>query len=519
MVQGTASSVGKSVIVAALCRIYARRGFRVAPFKAQNMSLNSCVTPDGLEMGRAQGMQAESAGVEPDARMNPILLKPSSDHKSQVIVMGRLHSLMDAREYYRERAAFRPAIKEAFDSLCAENDLIVIEGAGSPAEINLRKNDLVNMGMAAMAGAPVILVGDIDRGGVFASLYGTVKLLAADDQARIKGLVINKFRGDVGILEPGLREIEQLLGIPVIGVLPHTRLDIDEEDSLAPCLSLARGNAGQDAVDGPAEFLDIAIIRLPRISNFTDFAVLQQLDGVKSRYVSDPAELGRPHLVILPGTKSTMADLAFLRETGLEEAILDLARQGRFIIGICGGFQMLGKFIHDPELVEGSARSMPGMGLLNMQTFFSNRKKTVRTECLALDGPGLFKGAGGQNLSGYEIHMGHSVAGAGGAELAVLIEKGREQDNKMDRSGDRITGLLDSSGRVFGTYLHGFFDNDGLIEIIINNIMSHFCMGRPVGSGVERQTFRQSAYDRLADMVEKNIDIGKLNELLGIIQK
>lgn len=518
MVQGTASSAGKSVVAAALCRVYARRGLRVAPFKSQNMSLNSCVTPDGLEMGRAQGMQAEAAGVEQDVRMNPILLKPSSDHKSQVIVMGRVNALMNAKEYYRERIAFRPVIKEAFESLCAENDLIVIEGAGSPAEINLRENDLVNMGMAAMADAPVIMVGDIDRGGVFASLYGTVKLLDDADQARIKGLVINKFRGDVSILEPGLREIEELLGIPVLGVLPYVRLDIDEEDSLAPCLSSANTASTSDSGKEATEFLDIAIIRLPRISNFTDFAAFSDFPGVKTRYVSKPAELGQPHLIILPGTKSTMDDLHFLRETGFEAAILGLARQGSFIIGVCGGFQMLGKSIHDPDLVEGSVPNMSGMGLLNMRTFFSNRKKTVRSDYLAFDGPGLFKGAGGQTVTGYEIHMGESRAEAGssGADLAVLREKGRDKENEIYRKDERIAGLLDGSGRVFGTYLHGFFDNLELTKIIINNMTNHFGLPQ-ISDRAKPHSSRQEEYNKLADIIEQNIDIEKLDKLIGLV--
>ena len=333
MIQGTMSNVGKSLLCAALCRIFKQDGYRTAPFKSQNMALNSYITDDGLEMGRAQAVQAEAAGIAADVRMNPILLKPTSDRGSQVIVEGRVWGQYEARDYFARKKSLIPTILRCYNSLAAENDIIVIEGAGSPAEINLKQDDIVNMGLAELVSAPVLLVGDIDPGGVFAQLYGTVALLEPDEQARIRGLIINKFRGDT-----------------VLGTIPYTRLDIDEEDSMAASL----------LEKYPRKDIDIAVIRLPRISNFTDFAPLDRHSQLGVRYVSDPKILGRPDLIILPGTKNTMADLAWLRETGLAEAVCRLAGRGCPVLGICGGYQMLGTEISDPCRAEGggSARGL-----------------------------------------------------------------------------------------------------------------------------------------------------------------
>ncbi len=358
MIQGTMSNAGKSLLCAGLCRVFHQDGYKVAPFKSQNMALNSFITKEGLEMGRAQVVQAEAAGVEPDVRMNPILLKPTSDVGSQVIVRGQVLSTMPAREYFAYKHKLTPSILEAYDSLAAENDIIVLEGAGSPAEINLKQQDIVNMGMARMAGAPVLLAGDIDRGGVFASLYGTVALLEEEERQRIRGLIVNKFRGDVEILRPGLSMLENLTRVPVVGVVPYLSVDIEEEDSLAARLDN----------ETPA-LVDIAVIRLPRLSNFTDFAALERTQGVGVRYVSRAAQLGEPDLIILPGTKNTMGDLRWLRESGLEGAILKKESQGVPILGICGGYQMLGQVLRDPLGVE-EGGSLRGLGLLPIETDF-----------------------------------------------------------------------------------------------------------------------------------------------------
>ena len=333
MVQGTMSNAGKSLLCAALCRIFRQDGLRAAPFKSQNMALNSFITASGGEMGRAQVVQAEAAGIAPDVRMNPILLKPTTDVGSQVIVNGQVLGNMRAMEYYRRKRELLPAVLEAYNSLAAEYDVLVIEGAGSPAEINLKQDDFVNMGLAKLVDAPVLLVGDIDRGGVFAQLYGTVALLEEDERARIKGLIVNKFRGDASILEPGLRQLEALCGIPVAGVVPYTNVDIDDEDSLSERFTKKTAR----------KLLDLAVIRLPRISNFTDFSPFERFDGVSLRYVDRVSELGAPDMILLPGTKSTIADLQWLRQSGLEAAILKEAARGTLIFGVCGGYQMLGR--------------------------------------------------------------------------------------------------------------------------------------------------------------------------------
>ena len=331
------SGAGKSLLVTALCRIFAQDGWRVAPFKSQNMALNSYVTRDGLEMGRAQAAQAEAAGLDCDVRMNPILLKPSSDMGSQLIVNGRVQGEYSAAAYFRMKKSLIPEIRAAYDSLAAENDILVIEGAGSPAEINLRADDIVNMGLAEMVDAPVLLAGDIDRGGVFAQLYGTVALLQPRERQRIVGLIVNKFRGDVGLLQPGLEQIRELTGIPVLGVIPWLKVDIDDEDSLSPRLERAERQG----------LLDIAVVRLPHIANFTDFAPLEEHPALGLRYVDRPEKLGEADLVILPGTKATMEDLRWLRQTGLEAAIRERAGKESPVLGVCGGYQMLGKTLSD----------------------------------------------------------------------------------------------------------------------------------------------------------------------------
>ncbi|RGY99043.1 cobyric acid synthase [Clostridium sp. AM58-1XD] len=395
MVQGTMSNSGKSFVAAGLCRIFRQDGYKVAPFKAQNMALNSFVTEEGLEMGRAQVVQAEAAGIRPTVAMNPILLKPNSNMGSQVIVEGEILGNYSAAEYYKLKKELVPVVEKSLKELSDQYDVIVIEGAGSPAEINLKEFDIVNMGMAKMAGAPVILVGDIDRGGVFASLYGTVKLLDEEEQAIIKGIVINKFRGDVELLNPGLKMIEEKVGIPVIGVIPMEEIDIEEEDSLADRLNRKGKGSG----------LDIAVIHLPHISNFTDFAVLERMNGVSVRYVETEDGLGVPDAIIIPGTKNTMSDLKWLRDSGLAEKITEFARLDIPVIGICGGFQMLGKRLSDPYGVEEKG-TMEGLGLLDAKTVFSREKVRTQARARILEHIPGWPRISGMNVEGYEIHMG-----------------------------------------------------------------------------------------------------------------
>ncbi|MCI9307990.1 MAG: cobyric acid synthase [Oscillospiraceae bacterium] len=479
MVQGTMSGAGKSLLCAALCRIFAQDGYRVAPFKSQNMALNSYVTRDGLEMGRAQVVQAQAAGAEPDVRMNPVLLKPSSDTGSQVIVLGEIRGQMSAAEYFRYKKQLFPEVLDAFDSLAAEHDIIVIEGAGSPAEINLRADDIVNMGLALKVDAPVLLAGDIDRGGVFAQLYGTVALLQRPEQERIAGLIVNKFRGDPDILRPGLAMLEEKTGKPVLGVVPYLKVDVDDEDSLAPCL-------GREEAHKP---LDAAVVRLPRISNFTDFAPLEEHPQIGVRYVDDPRKLGAPDLVILPGTKSTVGDLLWLRQTGLEAAVLKLAAQGVPVLGVCGGYQMLGELIHDPQGVEhGAPGSVRGLGLLPMETTFLPEKSRTRVEAAVLAGP-----LAGARLDGYEIHMGTTqVRGAPFCRL----ENGREDGC--------------AQGNVWGTYLHGLFDSGELTQKLAELLCARKGLAVEAAQAVSHAAYQQGQLDLLAQGVREALDMDKI---------
>ncbi len=475
MVQGTMSGAGKSLLCAALCRIFREDGLRAAPFKSQNMALNSFVTRDGLEMGRAQAVQAEAAGIEPDARMNPVLLKPSSDTGSQVIVMGKVRAQMSAAAYYRYKKELLPEVLAAYESLASDYDVIVIEGAGSPAEINLRENDIVNMGLAEALDAPVLLAGDIDRGGVFAQLYGTVALLEEAERARVKGLLINKFRGDPEILRPGLAQVEAMTGVPVLGVIPWLRVDIEEEDSLAERLR-ARGN------DKP---VDVAVIRLPRISNFTDLAPLERHPLLGLRYAERSEELGRPDLLILPGSKSTMADLLWLRESGLETAILRLSEQGTPIFGICGGYQMLGEALYDPEGLEGELPELRGMGLLPCRTVFGAEKRLTRIGGTVASGP-----LAGTALRGYEIHMGQTrVKG----KPFCRLEDGREDGCRY--------------GSVCGTYLHGLFDSDEMLEALVAWLCARKGIDPARAETEPAQAYKERQFKTLAEQVRAALDL------------
>ena len=460
MVQGTMSGAGKSLLCAALCRIFAQDGLRAVPFKSQNMALNSFVTKDGLEMGRAQVVQAQAAGVEPDVRMNPILLKPSSDVGSQVIVNGEVRGQMAAAEYFRTKKKLVPDIMAAYDSLAEEADVIVIEGAGSPAEINLKSEDIVNMGLAEMVDAPVLLVGDIDRGGVFAQLYGTVELLEEKERARIKGLVINKFRGDVEILRPGLAMLEEKTHLPVVGVVPYLKVDIEDEDSLSQRLENRGGKKP----------LDAAILRLPHLSNFTDF-------------------------MPLPGTKNTVDDLLWLRQCGLEAALLRLAGKGTPVLGVCGGYQMLGQTLDDSEGSEsGRPQTLRGLGLLPTRTVFSQRKRRAQVRAVVTAAP--FAGA---ELEAYEIHTG--VTEAGGEPFAHYPDGGRE-------------GCV--QGNVFGTYLHGLFDTGALTEALAGWLCRRKGIDPSDAALIPMEEYRRQQFDKLADGVRAALDMDAVYAAMGM---
>ena len=471
MIQGTMSNAGKSLLAAGLCRILKQDGYRVAPFKSPNMALNSFITRDGGEMGRAQVVQAEAAGIAPDTRMNPILLKPTTDVGSQVIVNGHVQGNMQAMEYYRRKRTYIPAVLEAYHSLAAEYDVIVIEGAGSPAEINLKEDDIVNMGLARLVDAPVLLVGDIDRGGVFAQLYGTVALLEEEERRRIKGVIVNKFRGDRAILEPGLKTLAQLCGIPVAGVIPYTHVDIDDEDSLTE-------RFGRTA---ERKLIDIAVIRLPRISNFTDFSPFERYGNVSLRYVDQVGDLHRPDMILLPGTKSTIADLQWLRQSGLEAAIQKAADGGTLVFGICGGYQMLGRTVSDPEQVEAAGvTEIRGMGLLEMDTVFRGEKVQTQTRGVIGGVKGLLSTLNGLAYEGYEIHMG--------------------------RSREKVPAL-NGSGNIYGSYIHGIFDAPGISDTILRALCNARDISFDALGSYDVQSYKERQYDLLADAVRGGLDM------------
>jgi adenosylcobyric acid synthase len=497
MVQGTASDVGKSLVVAALCRVFARKGLRVLPFKAQNMALNAAVTIDGGEIGRSQAEQARAAGIEPTVEMNPILLKPEAGMRSQVVVRGKVWRTLPWREYYRHRAELLGVIAGSLATLRREYDVVVIEGAGSPAEVNLRDGDIVNMRVAALADAPVLLVGDIDRGGVFAALLGTLELLELDERARVKGLVINKFRGDVALLGSGLEFIAGRTGVPVLGVIPHLpEIGIAAEDSVALDRPAARGEG--------AALLDIAVIRLPRISNFDDFDPLAAEEGVRVRFVRDVAGLGEPDLVIIPGTKTTIPDLIALRERGLDRAIVALARGGTPLLGVCGGYQMLGEAVADPHGIESDVREVAGLGLLPLRTVFAREKRTERARGVVVAGEGVFAGAAGLAAAGYEIHLGETVGDL--PPVLRLVER-------RGRAVDEPDGAVGGDGWIAGTYLHGFFDSPELRGAILRNLARRKGVAAAASWG---SVARRDPFDRLADHVREHLDVARLWEIIGL---
>ena len=541
MIQGTMSGAGKSILTAGILRVLRQDGYRVAPFKSQNMALNSYVTREGLEMGRAQVVQAAAAGMEPSADMNPILLKPMGDTTSQVIVNGRPIGKMRAADYYKVKKSLVPDILAAYERLRERADIIVIEGAGSPVEINLRKGDFVNMGLAEMVDAPVLLAGNIDPGGVFAQLLGTIQLLRPEERARVKGLIINKFRGDVSLLQPGLDMFAEYCDIPFAGVVPWIRLDLDEEDSMSEKL------AGRGAGAGADTSVDIAVIRLPYISNYTDFAPLERLPGVTVRYVAEASLLGQPDLIILPGTKNSIGDLRWLRESGMEARIRDAAGRS-LLIGICGGFQMLGRRILDP-LGSETGGTEDGLGLLPVETLFSADKYTRQVHGTARQLPGVWAPLSGLPVSGYEIHMGRTEYPGdrdkgtsvfaqltdGGPDVAVT-PVGETPDVAVTPAEENPDGAV--CGNVLGTYLHGIFDEtpfrSALIDLLrkrkegtcsetgaaeaLHVRSSHTLSGRESAfSGIESaRQIQDRQLDMLADVLRESLDWELIYRAIGI---
>jgi len=492
MIQGTMSNVGKSIFTAALCRIFKEDGFSVSPFKSQNMALNSFVTKDGLEMGRAQVMQAEAAGIAPSVSMNPILLKPTNDTGSQVILNGKVFGNMTAKEYYKNKLKFVPDIMTAYNSLSEKYDIIVIEGAGSPAEINLKNDDIVNMGMARLAKAPVLIVGDIDRGGVFAQLIGTVGLLEDDERNYVKGLIVNKFRGDKEILKPGIEMLEKKAKRPVIGVVPYVHFDIDDEDSLSERFYNKKSTG----------VLDIAVVKLPKISNFTDFNVFELFDEVNLYYVKKAEEIKNPDMIIIPGTKNTAGDLLWLRENGIEAKIRQIAAKGKIVFGICGGFQMLGREIYDTGS-ENKGRFL-GMGLLPVNTNFICEKTITRVKGKFLNIGGILKDLSGTEFEGYEIHSGISEIIGDFKNMNVLYS-----DNF---DGEKKDGI--NFGNIYGTYVHGIFDSEKVIGKIISVLMKEKGIDNNSLKVFNMREYREKQYNLLADTVRKNVDIDFIYKIL-----
>ncbi len=532
MVQGTASSVGKSTLTAALCRIFQQDGLSVAPFKSQNMSNNSYVTPGGGEIGRAQALQAVAAGVEASTDMNPVLLKPEADSRAHVVVNGRARGSFAARDYYRTKGALWPEVTAALDRLRARHDVVVIEGAGSPAEVNLRHGDIANMSVALYAQAPVLLVGDIDRGGVFAALLGTLELLAPEERALVRGLVINRFRGDRALLEPLPAMIAARTGVPVLGVVPFVPdLRLSDEDAASldgrpkvavapvrpPPFGPAQGSLGPAFDPHPrppaagtrlpereraAGRLRAAVVRLPHISNFDDFDPLRRA-AVEVNFISDASGADGAHIVIIPGTKSTIADLRWMKARHLARAVTDAADRGAAVIGICGGYQMLCESLSDPLGADsGSPDAEPGIGLLPGVTVFAREKTTLRVEFTLAEGDGLLAGNGPATGRGYEIHTG---ATSPARRPAALVRDVRAPAARSD-------GALSESGWVMGTYLHGLFDSPAVLTRLLGNVARRHGLPEPQAPdfSLDREL------DRLADVVRASLDMPAVYGLLGL---
>ena len=502
MLLGTGSNVGKSIIAAGLCRIFYQDGYSVSPFKSQNMALNSYITKDGKEMGRAQVVQAEAANIEPESFMNPILLKPTTDRKSQVIVNGKVYKNMDAREYFAYKHNLKKDIMEAYNQIRENFDICVLEGAGSPAEINLKEDDIVNTGMAEMADSPVILVADIDRGGVFAAIYGTVMLLEENERKRIKGVIINKFRGDKSLLTSGIEMIEKLTDIPVLGVVPFVPLGIEEEDSL-----------GIDKYNEKKEGkIRISVIKLKHISNFTDIDALSHYNDVSLKYVTKSSELGNEDIIIIPGSKNTVEDMKDLIEKNIGREIVRIAKKGTPVFGICGGFQMLGQKIMDPEKIESDLKEISGLGLLDIETVMKSDKTTTQYKNTVKNVSGILTGTEGMEIKGYEIHQGYSYP---------VNEKDEENNNSENiLKNDTVCLFGDENlkgtvkDNVAGTYIHGIFDNSEFTSHFLNEVRKFKGLDR-IDENFSYRDYKNREYDKLAEVLRENIDIKKIYEIMG----
>lgn len=485
MVLGTTSNAGKSLLTAALVRIFTKKGYKVAPFKAQNMALNSFITKDGKEMGRAQVVQAEAGGIEPDVRMNPILLKPTSDRKSQVIVLGKVYKTLDAKEYYKEKEKLFPKVLEAFDSLKKDYDIIFCEGAGSPSEINLKDQDMVNMGFAKATKTPCLIVGDIDRGGVFASLAGTMVLFDQEERDLVEGFIINKFRGDPSILEPGLRELEKITEKKVLGLVPYLDVDIEDEDSLSDHINAFKKEGR----------VQIAVVKTPRLSNATDFHALSIHPDVDLTYATRSQDLVKADMILLPGSKSTMEDFKWMKKQGIDSKILQKAGQGTPIFGICGGYQMLGESMEDPQGVE-SGGSLRGLGLLPMTTQFYGEKKTTQCHGKVKDLEGFYACLSGLDFEGYEIHMGQS--------------QGKDFQDFHTNSSKTAGAVV---GSVAGTYVHGFLDDGEIVQALVDALLERKGLTSS-GEALDYEAYKEDQYEKLAQAVEKSVDISAIEKLL-----
>ncbi len=496
MIQGTGSSVGKSIIVAGLCRVFKNMGYKVVPFKSQNMALNSYITKDGKEMGRAQVVQAEACGLEPDADMNPVLIKPSSDTGAQIILQGKVYGNMSAMEYHKFKKKAKEVVVDSFNRLSKKFDLMIIEGAGSPAEINLMENDIANMGMAEIADAPVVLVGDIDKGGVFASLYGTVELLPEKYKKKIKAFLINKFRGDKRLLEPGLKQLTDITGIPFVGVIPYIKdLYIQDEDGVAVQMKV-KNQLGLNEIN-------IGVLHLPHISNFTDFDALEKEPDVSLKYITCTEDFDKFDVIIIPGSKNTIDDLEYLKENQFENKIKNFLKNNRFLIGICGGFQMLGKKIYDPHHVESSKDEHNGLGFFNFTTIMAKEKTTRQVKVKLIEKIPFFEDTQ-EILEGYEIHMGKNIY-----ENENLIFENIEDSSK--------DGLVSKSGNIFGTYIHGIFDNDNFRRSYLNFVRkSKGLKPLPIDSSLNYKKYKEQGFEKLAEIIKQNIDMNMLMKIIGI---
>ena len=486
MVVGTSSGAGKSITVTALCRVLTKDGYKVSPFKSQNMALNSFVTKSGLEMGRAQVVQAYACMIEPEAYMNPILLKPTTDRKIQIIVNGKSIGNMSGIEYGKFKTSLKPEIMKSYDYIRENYDISILEGAGSPVEINIKGEDIANMKMAEMADSSVILVADIDRGGVFASIYGTIMLMSEKERARVKGVIINKFRGDINILKSGLEEIEKLTGVPVIGVMPYTNVDIEDEDSVTERFKRLQKKKG----------INISVIKLKHISNFTDIDALRMVEDINIKYINSVDEMGEEDIIIIPGTKNTIDDLKELKDNGIATEIIKASKNGKVIIGICGGFQMLGEKIKDPYGIESEIKEIPGLGLLELETVMEKEKNTTQYEGKLSNCTGLLEGLEGEKIKGYEIHQGVTF----GNESKVNDE-------------DRIVTIIKEEN-IFATYLHGIFENEKITRNILNKVRAKKGIELQM-KGITFDEYREQQLDKLEKIFRENVDIDKIYEILG----